>query len=61
MNMGSMNFSFSLLTQRYNTWKFDWERSYVANSDCIFFATPSRTSKALRSNSRHRRWKLPVS
>ena len=37
MNMGSMNFSFHPLAQRYDTWKFDWERSYVANSDCNIF------------------------
>lgn len=37
MNMGSMNFSFHPLAKRYDTWKFDWERDYVANSDSYIF------------------------
>lgn len=37
MNMGSMNFSFHPLAKRYDTWKFDWERDYVANSDHNIF------------------------
>ncbi|MEO0655366.1 MAG: 3-keto-5-aminohexanoate cleavage protein, partial [Pseudomonadota bacterium] len=32
MNMGSMNFAFHPLASRYDSWKFDWERDYVANS-----------------------------
>lgn len=37
MNMGSMNFSFHPLAKRYDTWKFDWEKNYVANSDGNIF------------------------
>jgi len=37
MNMGSMNFSFHPLAKRYETWKFDWEKDYVANSDGNIF------------------------
>lgn len=37
MNMGSMNFSFHPLAKRYDTWKFDWERDYVAHSDRNIF------------------------
>ena len=37
MNMGSMNFSFHPLAKRYDSWKFDWERDYVANSDGNIF------------------------
>lgn len=37
MNMGSMNFSFHPLAKRYDTWKFDWEKDYVAKSDTYIF------------------------
>lgn len=37
LNMGSMNFSFHPLAQRYDTWRFDWEREYVENSDTYIF------------------------
>lgn len=37
MNMGSMNFSFHPLAKRYESWKFDWEKDYVANSDGYIF------------------------
>lgn len=37
MNMGSMNFSFHPLARRYDAWKFDWEKDYVANSDSYIF------------------------
>ena len=37
MNMGSMNFSFHPLAKRYDTWKFDWEKDYVAQSDTYIF------------------------
>ena len=42
MNMGSMNFSFHPLAKRYDTWKFDWERDYVANSDGNIFRNTFR-------------------
>ena len=37
MNMGSMNFSFHPLAKRFDTWKFDWEKDYVENSDAFIF------------------------
>ena len=42
MNMGSMNFSFHPLAGRYDDWKFDWERDYVANSDGNIFRNTFR-------------------
>ena len=45
MNMGSMNFSFHPLAKRYNEWKFDWERDYVANSDGNIFRNTFRDIK----------------
>lgn len=37
MNMGSMNFSFHPLAKRFESWKFDWEENYVANSNGNIF------------------------
>lgn len=37
MNMGSMNFSFHPLADRYPSFKFDWEKDYIANSDTYIF------------------------
>lgn len=42
MNMGSMNFSFHPLANRYDEWKFDWEKDYVANSDGNIFRNTFR-------------------
>jgi uncharacterized protein (DUF849 family) len=42
LNMGSMNFSFHPLAKRYDTWKFDWEKDYVANSDTYIFRNTFR-------------------
>lgn len=44
MNMGSMNFSFHPLANRYGNddWKFDWEKDYVANSDQNIFRNTFR-------------------
>ena len=42
LNMGSMNFSFHPLAERYDDWKFDWERDYVANSDGNIFRNTFR-------------------
>ncbi len=42
LNMGSMNFSFHPLAKRYDTWKFDWEKDYVANSDSYIFRNTFR-------------------
>ena len=37
LNMGSMNFSMHPLADRYDDWKFDWEKEYLANSDSYIF------------------------
>src|SRR5271165_1186203 len=42
LNMGSMNFSFHPLAARYDTWRFDWEKEYVANSDTYIFRNTFR-------------------
>ncbi|HWI31699.1 MAG TPA: 3-keto-5-aminohexanoate cleavage protein [Microbacterium sp.] len=42
LNMGSMNFSFHPLAERYSDWKFDWERDYVAESDGYIFRNTFR-------------------
>lgn len=42
LNMGSMNFSFHPLARRYDSWKFDWEKDYVENSDTYIFRNTFR-------------------
>ncbi|MDD7972669.1 3-keto-5-aminohexanoate cleavage protein [Roseinatronobacter alkalisoli] len=42
MNMGSMNFSFHPLAARYSEWKFDWEKTYVENSEASIFRNTFR-------------------
>ncbi|MEO1108995.1 MAG: 3-keto-5-aminohexanoate cleavage protein [Pseudomonadota bacterium] len=44
MNMGSMNFSFHPLANRYgdDDWKFVWEKDYVVNSDQNIFRNTFR-------------------
>jgi len=42
LNMGSMNFSFHPLANRYKEWKFDWEKEYVENSDAYIFRNTFR-------------------
>jgi uncharacterized protein (DUF849 family) len=37
LNMGSMNFSFHPLADRYDSWRFAWEESYVRNSKNYIF------------------------
>ncbi|PSK80239.1 uncharacterized protein (DUF849 family) [Limimaricola soesokkakensis] len=47
LNMGSMNFSFHPLANRFkeDDWKFDWEKDYVANSDGNIFRNTFRDIK----------------
>ena len=47
MNMGSMNFSFHPLADRYkdDDWKVDWGKNYVANSDGNIFRNTFRDIK----------------
>lgn len=42
MNMGSMNFAIHPLAKRYDDWKFDWEKDYVAGSDGNIFRNTFR-------------------
>jgi uncharacterized protein (DUF849 family) len=42
LNMGSMNFSMHPLASKYDSWKFDWEREYLANSDSYIFRNTFR-------------------
>ena len=42
LNMGSMNFAFHPLANRYDTWKFGWEENYVRNSDTYIFRNTFR-------------------
>lgn len=42
LNMGSMNFSMHPLASKYDKWKFDWEREYLANSDSYIFRNTFR-------------------
>lgn len=42
LNMGSMNFSFHPLAKRYESWKHDWEKEYVENSDTYIFRNTFR-------------------
>lgn len=37
LNMGSMNFSFHPLAEKYDEWKHDWEEAYVRNSEGYIF------------------------
>ncbi|MGB7244472.1 MAG: 3-keto-5-aminohexanoate cleavage protein [Sulfitobacter sp.] len=37
LNMGSMNFAFHPLAQRYDTWKHDWEKEYIEGSEANIF------------------------
>jgi uncharacterized protein (DUF849 family) len=42
MNMGSMNFALFPMAKRYKTWKYDWEESYLLNSDGYIFPNTFR-------------------
>lgn len=42
LNMGSINFSFHPLAKRYESWKFDWEKSYVEGSEANIFRNTFR-------------------
>jgi uncharacterized protein (DUF849 family) len=37
LNMGSMNFSFHPLAEKYQSWEHPWEEAYVRNSDSYIF------------------------
>jgi uncharacterized protein (DUF849 family) len=42
LNMGSMNFGIFPLADRYKTWKFDWEESYLRGTDDFIFRNTFR-------------------
>ncbi|MEP0940219.1 MAG: 3-keto-5-aminohexanoate cleavage protein [Rhizobiaceae bacterium] len=50
LNMGSMNFSFHPLAKRYDSWKFDWEKEYVENSDGYIFRNTFRDIATVAEN-----------
>jgi uncharacterized protein (DUF849 family) len=37
LNMGSMNFAFHPLADRYESWKYDWEKEYILGSEANIF------------------------
>jgi 3,5-dioxohexanoate:acetyl-CoA acetone transferase len=42
LNMGSMNFALYPMAKRYKKWKYDWEESYLLNSDQNIFRNTFR-------------------
>jgi len=50
LNMGSINFSFHPLAGRYDDWKYDWEKDYVANSDTYIFRNTFRDIQTVAEN-----------
>lgn len=42
LNMGSINFAFFPAAKRIDTWKHDWEKDYVVNSDDYIFRNTFR-------------------
>jgi 3,5-dioxohexanoate:acetyl-CoA acetone transferase len=42
LNMGSINFGLFPLADRYPEWKFDWEQSYLRNTDDFIFRNTFR-------------------
>ena len=42
LNMGTMNFALYPMATRYKDWKYDWEESYLVNSDDNIFRNTFR-------------------
>lgn len=42
LNMGTMNFALYPMASRYKNWKFDWEKSFLENSDDLVFKNTPR-------------------
>lgn len=42
LNLGSMNFVFSQMSSKYQSWKHPWERDYVEGSDDVIFRNTYR-------------------
>ena len=53
LNMGSINFSFDQLAERYQQWKFDWEEDYVRSSDSYIFRNSFRDIKQIAKELGH--------
>ena len=47
LNMGSMNFAFFPAAKRIKTWKYDWEETYVKNSDGYIFRNTFRDIRTI--------------
>lgn len=42
LNLGSMNFVFSQMAGKYDSWKHEWEKSYVEGSEDVIFRNTFR-------------------
>ncbi|AEI94128.1 3-keto-5-aminohexanoate cleavage protein [Roseobacter litoralis] len=47
LNMGTMNFALYPMAARYETWKFDWEKPFLENSDDLVFKNTPRDIEAV--------------
>jgi uncharacterized protein (DUF849 family) len=49
LNMGSMNFGLYHVTEKFSTWKYDWERAYIAKTkDIIVSNTFAQIERFIR-------------
>ena len=47
LNMGTMNFALYPMAARYESWKFDWEKPFLENSDDLVFKNTPRDIQAV--------------
>lgn len=47
LNMGTMNFALYPMVARHDTWKFDWEKPFLENSDDLVFKNTPRDIAAV--------------
>ncbi len=47
LNLGSMNFVFSQMADKYSKWEFDWEEEYVRGSDDVIFRNTFRDIESI--------------
>lgn len=50
LNMGSLNFAFHPIANRYSSWKFDWEEDYVRSSEGNIFRNTFADIRAAAEN-----------
>lgn len=50
LNMGSMNFAIFPLADRYKKWKYEWEESYLRDTDDFIFRNTFRDIKYIIEN-----------